>query len=195
LSACAAPTRPASIEAGSPLPAPRPAAWVAEDRAALAALTAELGQPVPATARVDRVTLDDTRADLGARDVLGGVLVRAAAHRDQVHTLELNFAGPCMPACAGRVRAALDDWLGPPTQAREGNAFYFHYSFDTSRVTFEHYPRRPALSRVVMICQPLADHARGRPEGLRPRRPGLAGPLPRCRPIPVASFADTADSR
>lgn len=163
------------------------------DREALSKLTALLGGPLPAPAPDDVVGVEEpafevTRAFLPISPPLCGrpTRVRATAFRGRVHTLEVTFPGACEATCAAALSRTLHDWLGPLHAHQEGRAHFLTAELDTVRVQLEAYPSRPDLTRLLLVCVPLANAAAGRPSILGPvGAPYASAPPPRCRPLPT----------
>jgi hypothetical protein len=157
----------------------------------LAQLTLALGEPLPPSDPKDRLGVESlpnltqrvfaiqplTFYNVEAR-------IRLTAWKDRVHTLELSFPKGCDPACATLVMETMYEWLAAPPPQAQGNAQTQSVQMDTVLFTFEWYPKKTEVSRLIIRCQPLYAAAHHRPS----RLPGIGQriaieKMPRCRPL------------
>ena len=173
----------------------QPAAPTSEDdREALHAASTLLGGPLPAPHHEDplrqaiEVGFEATKVELRAAPAIQSraTTARADGFQGRVRQIEFTFPGGCDLGCARAIKDELEPWLGAPTMVVEGHAEIWTFSFDTTTLTLEIYPRREDLTRIILECVPLAAAAAGRSRLLPPIGERAVAPSsPVCRALPA----------
>ena len=157
----------------------------------LSQMTQALGAPLPSPSPDDHLGVEDLpglsqRVFVPDSPFLAGTKTRSrlTAWKNRVHTIEVTFPEGCSMRCAGLFFSTFNEWLAaPPPQQQEG-AQTQTVQQDTVKITFEWYPNKSEISRLLIQCQPLYAAAHHRPS----RLPGVGQTieveqLPRCRPL------------
>tara|TARA_B100000683_G_scaffold156267_1_gene150922 strand:+ start:183 stop:767 length:585 start_codon:yes stop_codon:yes gene_type:complete len=160
-------------------------------RLSLSQMTQTLGEPLPAADPKDRLGVEDLpglsqRVFAPQSPVLAKALTRSrlTAWKDKVHTIEVTFPEGCSMRCAGLFFSTFNEWLAAPPPQQQGGAQTQTVQQDTVQFTFEWYPEKTEITRLLIQCQPLYAAAHHRPS----RLPGVGQSieverLPRCRPL------------
>ena len=157
----------------------------------LAKLTMALGEALPPPSANDKLGIETlpghTTRVFGQQNLPLGeteTRVRLTAWKDRVHTLDLSFPNGCNAVCAALLVETFNEWLAAPPPTQQGQAQIQAVQMDTVSFTFEWYPKKPEVSRLIIQCQPLYAAANHRPS----RLPGIGQQvaierMPRCRPL------------
>ena len=160
-------------------------------RLELAQLTRSLGDPLPPPDPEDPLGVEDL-PNLSQRAFIKGesrmaeapIKTRLTGWKNRVHTVEITFPKGCPPRCAALFFSTFNQWLAAPPPTAQGNAQTQTVQHDTVQLTFEWYPKKTEVSRLLIQCQPLYAAAHHRPS----RLPGVGQRvavqrLPQCRPL------------
>ena len=109
--------------------------------------------------------------------------IRFTAWKNRVHTLELSFPEGCNEVCAALIIETLNEWLAAPPPSRQGHAQIHAVQMDTVNFTFEWYPKKSDVSRLIIQCLPLYAAANHRPSRLPDDKKVAIERMPRCRPL------------
>ena len=157
----------------------------------LAKLTMALGEPLPPPATDDKLGIEtlpgNSQRVFGQRTLMLGeaeTKIRLTAWKNRVHTLELSFPKGCNAVCAALIVETFNEWLAASPPTHQGQAHIQAVQMDTVTFTFEWYPKKPEVSRLIIQCHPLHAAANHRPS----RLPGIGQQIaiermPRCRPL------------
>lgn len=157
----------------------------------LAQLTLALGEPLPPPAPDDPLGIESLPGHAKRVFALKPMRfhnvetrIRLTSWKNRVHTLELSFPKGCDTTCASIIMEMMNEWLAAPPPQRQGNAHTQSVQMDTVLFTFEWFPEKTDVSRLIIQCRPLYAAAHHRPS----RLPGIGQSIaiekmPRCRPL------------